>query len=242
MGRWSASHWKTAVFGWLAFVVAAIAIGNAVGTKNISMQDANVGQSRKADQILSKGFPQADPQTELVCSCRARRAPSTIPRSERRSTTSPPPSRETRRSRTSNRLDPKNRDQVSNNRRTVIVTWNMKGKADVAKKIDGVEASVAKVGDRHPGFNVGETGSVSSGKALDKMFADPAEAGRRALHPDHDRRAPARLRRARRRRRPAAAGALGCDRNDWRGPIPSPPPSGTPCTSWGRPFCSHCCA
>jgi hypothetical protein len=134
MGRWSASHWKTAVFGWLAFVVAAIAIGNAVGTKNISMQDANVGQSRKADQILSKGFPQADPQTELVCSCRARRAPSTIPRSERRSTTSPPPSRETRRSRTSNRLDPKNRDQVSNNRRTVIVTWNMKGKADVAKK------------------------------------------------------------------------------------------------------------
>lgn len=49
----------------------------------------------------------------------------------------------------------------------------MKGKADVAKKkIDGVEASVAKVGDRHPGFNVGETGSVSSGKALDKMFAD----------------------------------------------------------------------
>src|SRR6266487_1419735 len=24
MGRWSASHWKTAVFGWLAFVVAAI--------------------------------------------------------------------------------------------------------------------------------------------------------------------------------------------------------------------------
>jgi hypothetical protein len=94
MGR-SPSHWKTAVFGRLAFVVAALAIGNAVGTKNISMQDANVGQSRKADQILSKGFPQADPQTEFVCSCRARRAPSTIPRSERRSTTSPPPSRET---------------------------------------------------------------------------------------------------------------------------------------------------
>jgi hypothetical protein len=23
MGRWSASHWKTTVFGWLAFVVAA---------------------------------------------------------------------------------------------------------------------------------------------------------------------------------------------------------------------------
>jgi hypothetical protein len=54
------------VFGWLAFVVAAVAIGNAVGTKNINMQDANAGQSRQAGQILSKGFPQADPQTEFV--------------------------------------------------------------------------------------------------------------------------------------------------------------------------------
>jgi hypothetical protein len=34
MGRWSATHWTTAVFGWLEFVVAALAIGNTVGTKN----------------------------------------------------------------------------------------------------------------------------------------------------------------------------------------------------------------
>src|SRR5262245_5949476 len=33
MGRWSASHWKTAVFGWLAFVVAVLVIGQMVGTK-----------------------------------------------------------------------------------------------------------------------------------------------------------------------------------------------------------------
>ena len=66
MGRWSASHWKTAVFGWLAFVVAALVIGNMVGTKQIDDADVNVGQSHKADQILDKGFPQADPQTEVV--------------------------------------------------------------------------------------------------------------------------------------------------------------------------------
>ena len=66
MGRWSASHWKTAVFGWLAFVVAALFIGNFVGTKNIETADANVGQAHKADQILKHAFPQVDPQTELV--------------------------------------------------------------------------------------------------------------------------------------------------------------------------------
>ena len=31
MGRWSANHWKTAVFGWLAFVVASVVIGGQVG-------------------------------------------------------------------------------------------------------------------------------------------------------------------------------------------------------------------
>src|SRR5438309_11626532 len=66
MGRWSASHWKTAVFGWLAFVVLAGAIGMQVGTKTIGNDDASVGQSHKADQILKKAFPQVDPQTELV--------------------------------------------------------------------------------------------------------------------------------------------------------------------------------
>ena len=34
-GRWSAAHRKTAIFGWLAFVIAAFAIGGAVGTKHI---------------------------------------------------------------------------------------------------------------------------------------------------------------------------------------------------------------
>src|SRR5215212_7434091 len=66
MGRWSASHWKTAVFGWLVFVVAAFMIGGKVGTKQIEDDNVNVGQSHKADQILKDAFPQTDPQTELV--------------------------------------------------------------------------------------------------------------------------------------------------------------------------------
>ena len=67
MGRWSASHWKTAVFGWLAFVVAAFFIGNAVGTKYLEDDETNVGEARKADKILDAGFvEQADEQGEIV--------------------------------------------------------------------------------------------------------------------------------------------------------------------------------
>ena len=33
MGRWSAAHWKTATFGWLALVVVAFAVGGQIGTQ-----------------------------------------------------------------------------------------------------------------------------------------------------------------------------------------------------------------
>jgi RND superfamily putative drug exporter len=33
-GRWSARHRKTAIFGWLAFVIVSIAIGSAVGIQS----------------------------------------------------------------------------------------------------------------------------------------------------------------------------------------------------------------
>ena len=36
MGRWSARHRKTAIFGWLAFVVASFAIGGA-GAANAAL-------------------------------------------------------------------------------------------------------------------------------------------------------------------------------------------------------------
>ena len=34
-GRWSARHWKTAVFGWLAFVLVAFYLGMVVGTNSL---------------------------------------------------------------------------------------------------------------------------------------------------------------------------------------------------------------
>src|SRR5512143_1152342 len=55
MGRWSAAHWKTATFGWLAFVVLAFMFGGMVGTRNID-QAAGPGESGRMDRILEAGF------------------------------------------------------------------------------------------------------------------------------------------------------------------------------------------
>ena len=73
MGRWSASHWKTAVFGWLALVVLSVFVSMQVGTKQIDQTDANVGESRTADRIIDdagfavdKNGKSTEEQVEMV--------------------------------------------------------------------------------------------------------------------------------------------------------------------------------
>src|SRR5881296_1021633 len=65
MGRWSAAHWKTATFGWLAFVVAAIVVGSAVGSVKLTDAEQATGEAARAQRILADaGFTQ--PAAESV--------------------------------------------------------------------------------------------------------------------------------------------------------------------------------
>ena len=49
IGRWSAQNRKKAIFGWLAFVFVAFAVGNAVGTQTIDQPDMFSGESHDAE-------------------------------------------------------------------------------------------------------------------------------------------------------------------------------------------------
>jgi len=66
MGRWSASHWKTATFGWLGFVVVAFTLGGAVGTTSIDQNTAGPGESGRMDRILNAGFKQPAGESVLI--------------------------------------------------------------------------------------------------------------------------------------------------------------------------------
>jgi uncharacterized membrane protein YdfJ with MMPL/SSD domain len=183
MGGWSAKHWKTAVFGWLACVIVFFAFGNlVVGFKQIDINDAGVGQSHKADQVLKKAFPERAPQTEYVLVQSASR------------TATDPAFRSTvadvigsvKSSPAIKKLDspygPKRASLISDDRHAAMVQWEMRGDADQAQDhIDALSAATEKVGTRHPGFFVGHAG-VSSDKALDKMFGDQLKlAGERSI-------------------------------------------------------------
>jgi uncharacterized membrane protein YdfJ with MMPL/SSD domain len=184
MGRWSASHWKTAVFGWLAFVIAAVVVGSIVGTKQIDEANANVGQAHRADQILKQAGFQADPQTEIVL---VQSKTSTIDSAAFRSTvndvvaTVSPFHAIIKNLRTP--LDAANAGQVSADKHTAMVEFDMKGTEKVAtSRIDAITAATGKIAARHPGFFVGEAGSISSGKAVNNAFnSQLASAGERSL-------------------------------------------------------------
>jgi uncharacterized membrane protein YdfJ with MMPL/SSD domain len=184
MGRWSASHWKTAVFGWLLLVVAALAIGRVVGTERLDDQDANVGQAHRGDQILKDaGFAQTDPNTEIVLiqskmltikDAAFRNAVEDVTR-----TVAPFKGVEDLRS----PLDPANDGQISSDGHTALVEWEMKGSEEAAEKIiDPITNATAAAAERHPSLYIGEAGSVSSNKALNNLFNDQLkDAGTRSI-------------------------------------------------------------
>src|SRR5947209_6053987 len=183
-GRWSAAHRKTAIFGWLAFVLAAIVIGSAVGQRTIDQQDNNVGQAHRADHILKQaGFSQSGPLTEIVVI--QSRAQTVDSRAFQRTVgdvvRTVAPFQMVRNLR--DPLTATNRDLVSHDRHTALVEWDMPGKLkDAEKHIDPLTKAVASVADRHPGLYVGEAGAVSSDKSLTDLFnSQLGKAGERSL-------------------------------------------------------------
>jgi putative drug exporter of the RND superfamily len=190
MGRWSASHWKTAVFGWLLFVVLSFAIGAKVGTKQINQNDTNVGQSKKADKILREaGFggqkKESDPLEELVL---VQNKKLTIKDPSFRATVGEVVDMVGQHSTRviQNLHDPRlpqHADLVSADGHTVLVTWAMKGTSDTAKKrIDAFSNATDKLAKEHPAYYIGEAGAVSSDKALTEMFNKQLkQAGERSV-------------------------------------------------------------
>jgi uncharacterized membrane protein YdfJ with MMPL/SSD domain/pimeloyl-ACP methyl ester carboxylesterase len=184
MGHWSATHWKTAVFGWLGFVLAATAVGMMVGQKTTSMQSTNVGESHRADQILQQaGFTQSDPLTEIVV---VQSDSATVPDPSFRSTVDDVVRAVTPFTTIQNirsPLEPANAAQISADGHTALVEWEMKGsEKDAAKNIDALTRTTSSVAKSHPGFFVGEAGTASSSKAFQAMFGQQlAQAGERSI-------------------------------------------------------------
>jgi len=184
MGRWSASHRRLAIVGWLAFVLTAIVIGSAVGQKTINSQDNDVGQAGRADQVLKQaGFTPGGPLTEFVV-VQSHRVTVGAPAfraviGDVVHTVAPFGTVHDLRYPTAR----SSLGQVARDGHTALVEWDMTGPLNAAEtRIDPLTRAVASVARRHPNFYVGEAGAVSSDKALNALFNQQVgEAGIRSV-------------------------------------------------------------
>ncbi len=172
MGRWSAAHRKTAIFGWLAFVIAAFAIGIAIPMQTIGEADWNVGEARKGDHIIRDGGFALDEQSEFVLvqsdsktvddaafQAVVRDAVVTLQGFDQVAKLRSP-------------LAAGNGGQISKDGHSALIQFSPEGTYDdAATYIDTITAATEKVQDRNPDYYVGQAGSASTGKALDELFA-----------------------------------------------------------------------
>jgi uncharacterized membrane protein YdfJ with MMPL/SSD domain len=171
MGRWSAGHWKTATFGWLALIVVAFAVGGQVGTKNVDPNTAGPGESGRMDRILDAGFKLPANESVLIQSGSVRAGAPTFD-----SAVEDVVARVSKVAAVQNvrsPLDPAHAGQIAKDRRSALVEFEIRGDKDKAgDKIDPVLETVADAQRAHPGLFIGEFGDASSRKAIDTAFAD----------------------------------------------------------------------
>jgi uncharacterized membrane protein YdfJ with MMPL/SSD domain len=173
-GRWSATHRKTAIIGWILFVVLATVIGGKIGQKNLEPSAMGNGESKRGDMIVADaGFPETIGERVLIqgkgsiksgdpkITAAVKDVVSRLDRIEGVDDIESP-------------LNAKDRpNTVSNDGRSVVVNFSLPGKYETAA--DGAKleqaavaplAAVAAVQKAHPELRVEEHGDASQQKAL----------------------------------------------------------------------------
>ena len=173
MGRWSARHRKIAIFGWLAFVVAAVVLGGALGTKQLTDDETLPGESGRAARILDDGFEQPAGETVLV---QSRKLTADSPAF--RAAVADVVRRVTAVGAVTNVQSPYdagNRGQISADRHSATVSLDIRGDADTATdRIQPVMDAVDAAAAANPSLRIEEFG-VSAEKQLDEKFNQDLE-------------------------------------------------------------------
>src|SRR5687768_311968 len=157
MGRWSADHWKTATFGWLAFVVVAFALGMA-GTKTIDPNTAGPRESGRMDRILDAGFKRPAAESVLIQSRTLSTTDAAFTAAVGDVVARLSKLEVVQNVRTG---------QVSADEHSALVEFEIRGAADeAAEKIAPVLAQVDAAKKAHPQLYVGEFGMASAVDAL----------------------------------------------------------------------------
>jgi uncharacterized membrane protein YdfJ with MMPL/SSD domain len=170
--RWSAAHRKAAVLGWLAFVLAAFAVGSAAGTVFLKDEELGIGDSHGAEQVLAREFPSERAAEEVLIQSRA----GPLEPAQSRAAVDDLVARLSRLPAVAaieSPLDPGNGGQLSPDGRSALLTFQITGDPDTAPdRVAAPLAATAAVQRANPGLLVGEVGDASANDAVSGRLAD----------------------------------------------------------------------
>jgi uncharacterized membrane protein YdfJ with MMPL/SSD domain len=179
MARWSSKHRKKAFWGWLAFVVLAFAIGNAVGPNLISDVDNFNGESHDAEAALDRAGLR--PQSEVVF---IQSDKLTIKDPAFKAAVQDVTTRLPKVPYVQNVKSPlRGESAVSQDGHAALVDFDVAGDSvEASDRIDPVLAAVAAAQKRHPDLAVEQFGDASANKAVNATIGDDlASAGMLSL-------------------------------------------------------------
>ncbi|MGB2852790.1 MAG: MMPL family transporter [Solirubrobacterales bacterium] len=169
VGGWSAAHRKTAILGWIAFVVAALMIGGSIGTKELTNADRIPGEAGKAERALvdsglqpaseqvliqDQGLKLADPAFEAAVTDLTRTL-GEVP--VVKSISSP--------------LE--DGGAVSRDGHSALVQFEIRGDPETAvERVGPATEAVAAVAGRNPDLRVEQFGDASANQAIEDVVAE----------------------------------------------------------------------
>jgi uncharacterized membrane protein YdfJ with MMPL/SSD domain len=171
MGAWSAQHRKTAIWGWVAFVVVAFMVGNAVGLRTADDAHLGVGESGRADLTIDSAFPQSADEMVLVQSA-TENADSigfraAVGDAEFRLSNLPFVNT------IESPYEPANRGQISADGHSALIQFKIAGDQDLAKdRADATLQTIAAVQADHPGLTIGEFGDASANNQVSSSISE----------------------------------------------------------------------
>jgi RND superfamily putative drug exporter len=181
-GRWSAGHWKTATFGWIAFVLLAVALGTGVGAKQMKQWAVDNGDSRTAEQILDQANFKIPARESVLVQSRT----VTVDEPAFASAVAGVVQTLSQQPNVTNIVSPINQPNaglVSRDRHSALVQFDVKGKAeDAADRIAPIFKAIEGAQTGYPSVIIEEFGQASAQHAIDQRFGhDMRTAGIRSL-------------------------------------------------------------
>lgn len=167
MGEWSARHRKSAVFGWLLFVVLASTLGTMAGTDKTTAVQNGVGESGRAAKILdTAGIQQPAAESVLIQS-------KTFTASDPKfnSAVSDAVAAVSATGQVSDAHSPYESGAISADRHSALIDFTMKGDPDTAAdRVQPVLDAVAKTQQSHKDLRIEEFGEAGGAKNFGDVF------------------------------------------------------------------------